>query len=243
MDDVFKLQYRRDRDVLQIQMDAILVAVEANRTIVDAMVADDASLADQVDLLRTAAILDRPQVDLLLRMMSNRPFNSGALVIGTNKAKIKIGVAVNYMNQELLKLKAITDDAFTLSGTTVNTGNSTAEKCRWLLTLQANGTPVATQGTIVASASTSVLPVVPANETPIGAFQIVTDASNDFIPGSTEFDATGMTASYENFSWPDNGTDAIAALGAHGIAAALGAIEETALGATGESAIGAMPPF
>ena len=260
----FVEQYLRDRLVIQVQLDAVLVAVEATRTLIDAMAPIDKTISDELDLIVAAVdvvqidydktIADvvalQAVVDLMTRMTLNHGLTQGDIAIGTNKAKVDLGTTIEYINQGLFKSKAAAIDVWTLAGTTVNASNDTAERCKWLLTLQADGTAVATQGAIVIAASTAVLPACPANETPVGYFEIETDSSNDFIPGTTEFDAAGMTDTFVDLVWPNNGVDALAAVSAITGAAVgdqgitiVGAVEETALGATGLSAIGTMQPL
>jgi hypothetical protein len=61
----------------------------------------------------------------------------------------------------------------------------------YLVTLDSAGTVRTIQGT-----SGGGMPDAPANQTPIGAIKIVTNASTTFTPGTTALDAAGVTATY-----------------------------------------------
>lgn len=81
--------------------------------------------------------------------------------------------------------------------------------CLYLLSIDADGTITTTKGTEVATADltagTAVLkwPELPADEAPIGAIKIATNASTTFTAGTTLTTAAGITDTYYNlFSMP-----------------------------------------
>ena len=216
-DSLLKAQYLRDRDTIQVRLDAILVAVEANRTIVDAMVADDAAVADKSDLIRRSLLF--------------RCFTAAGLTIGSGDAtKIKIANTVTFHNNGLLKSKTTAEFAF--AETDVLAISSWR---RYLISLAADGTPVATIGNdTTVNAAAALLPAVPADKTPIGTLLVATSSGGTFVPNTDDLSDAAVTDTYADAAWPDTGVDALVALGA---------IEETALGSTGLSALGAMQPF
>lgn len=54
-------------------------------------------------------------------------------------------------------------------------------------------------------------PPVPAGYVPVGDVTIKTDSTHTFTPGTTALSATGITAAYRDFRWPDTGPSAFAA--------------------------------
>ena len=261
-DSVFLAQYLRDRSVLQVRADAILVAAEANRTIVDAMVADDAAVADKVDLLRTgvnaiqvqldavlaAAEITRTQEDLLVRYLLNHVTGPApGLAEGTNANTIQVATAFSFINQGIPRaVKAVTDNI----AMTALALQADVKYVKYLCTITAGAAVVITKGVEDAVEANAVLPAVPANETPFGYFQVLTGGAT-FTCGTDDLGGGSFTVTFVDINWPQNGAHALAVLGATGasaigdqsIGAALGAIEETALGATGLSAIGTMQPI
>lgn len=203
---------RRYYEKFNADLNTLLDLIKSGGTTADLL----DTLQSKIDALITVLTAERTQTDLFTRMLLNHALGNAGVAIATDTAKVASGNAIDFINQGLLKTKAATDDEFTLSGTALNAGADTAEKCRFLLTRQADGTPVATQGAIVAAASAAVLPAVPANETPIGYIEVETDASTTFTPGTTGLDTAGITDTYVDLAWPTEGTDALAALGAHG---------------------------
>lgn len=173
------------------------------------------------------------QLDLIIRLLANRPLAAAGLTIdGVDAAKFKGAVTLAYVNQFLFKSKDLTGGfAFTAVTPVLNSGADTAEKCRWLVSLQADGTVVTTAGAVVAAASAAVLPACPANETPIGYIEVETDAGTTFTPNTTELSAAGITATFVDSVWPHEGADVVAALGAltHSAVADLGALTHESL--------------
>ena len=285
MDSIFKGLILADRDTLQVRADAILAQIElirtavnldfvdtaaisdrldelrtaaiADRAAISLMGVDDAAIADRLDELRTAAIADRTRVDILNRRAMNHMLDPGlaGLIEGTNANTLKIAVAVNFINQGIQRTqKAITDNI----AMDACAQQAVSTFCLYLVCLTSTGTVTITKGSELAG-DTSVLPAVPANQTPISYFKIATDGATTFTSGTTDLGAAGITDTYVDLFWPNSGPDDLIAAvgahgigaalgaietadpGAHGIGAALGAIETSALAATGLSALGTLP--
>ena len=286
MDSIFKQLSLKDRDTLQVRADAILAQIElirtavnldfvdtaaisdrldelrtaaiADRAAISLMVVDDAAIADRLDELRTAAIADRTRVDILNRRAMNHMLNPGlpGLIEGTNANTLKIAAAVDFINQGIQRTqKAITDNI--VMDAAAEQAISTF--CKYLVCLTSGGTVTITKGGEDSAEVSAFLPAVPANQTPIGYFQIATDGATTFTSGTTDLGAAGITDTYVGLFWPNSGVDDLIAAvgahgigaalgaietadpGAHGIGAALGAIETAALSATGLSALGTLP--
>lgn len=128
--------------------------------------------------------------DAIMRFqIGTRAFVSGALAIGGTTTKVKIAAAIDYCIDNVLYHKAITDDLFVHTDLTVQAANTTKY---YLLTLNASGTALITQGTATA------LPACPADNCPVGYLKIVTTAT--FTPATTAHGAAGITTTYVNLS-------------------------------------------
>ncbi len=196
-DSIFLAQYLRDRAVIQGRLDAILAAVEATRT---------------EDDLRQRAIL-------------YKCFTAAGLTIGSGDAKkVKITDTVIFHNDGLLKSKASAESTFS---TTASTTLAISSWCKYLVTLNASGTPKITEGNhTTVNAAAALLPAVPTGETPIGYLQVATDGTGTFVPDTDDLSDGAVTDTYVDLAWPDSGVDAL-----------------TVLSATGLSALGAMQPI
>src|SRR3990167_5513977 len=258
MDSIFKQLSLKDRDTLQVRADAILAQIELIRTAVNLDFVDTAAISDRLDELRTAAIADRTRVDIMNRRAMNHMLNPGlpGLIEGTNANTLKIAAAVDFINQGIQRTqKAITDNI--VMDAAAEQAISTF--CKYLVCLTSGGTVTITKGGEDSAEVSAFLPAVPANQTPIGYFQIATDGATTFTSGTTDLGAAGITDTYVGLFWPNSGVDDLIAAvgahgigaalgaietadpGAHGIGAALGAIETAALSATGLSALGTLP--
>lgn len=129
--------------------------------------------------------------DAVLRFqVGTRAFSHGALAIGLTKTKVKTASAINYCINNVMYTVAATDDLFVHTNLTVQEANTTKY---YLLTLNAAGTAVITQGTSTA------LPEVPSGACPVGYLKIVTGAAT-FTPATTNHDAANVTTTYVNLS-------------------------------------------
>lgn len=68
--------------------------------------------------------------------------------------------------------------------------------CWFLASINTSGTITMTQGDV----GKNMLPEIPANQAPIGALKIVTDATHTFTPGTTGLNSTGITDTYYDLS-------------------------------------------
>lgn len=158
--------------------------------------------------LRGLADTVQARADLMRRTLLNRALTAGGLAEGTNAATIKTANTVTYLADGVFKSKGATDNIAIPAGTTLADG----EFCKFLVSLQADGTPVVTQGVPAASAALALLPAVPADEAPISYFQIETSGAT-YIPGTTDNGAGTVTDTYVDIAWPDSGADSFDALG------------------------------
>jgi len=120
------------------------------------------------------------------RAATSYALNSGALAIGTTTTKVQIAAAIKFVIDGVYANKAITDDAFTLSGTV------TADLFNvFVLTLKADGTATARMGTEGATRAAVVWPTVPTDEVVVGVLEINPTGTGNFVGGTTALgDAT-----------------------------------------------------
>ena len=176
-----------------------------------------APLQAQVDALLAEKKTDRDAeqaaIDLLTRSQLNKCFLAAGLVIGSgDAAKIKIANTVTFINQGLFKSKTTAETVF---GATAATTVPVSSFTKYLVTLNASGTPKVTEGNNAVSAVLALLPAVPANETPIGYCQVETDGTGTFVPDTDDLSDAAVTDTYVDLPWPDSGVDALVALGAY----------------------------
>jgi hypothetical protein len=126
---------------------------------------------------------------ILRAQIGTRAFSSGALAIGGTTTKVKIAAAIQFCIDNVNYVKAITDNLFVHTDLTVQAANTTRY---YLLTLDASGNALITQGTATA------LPDCPADQCPVGYLKIVTTAT--FTPATTAHGAAGITTTYVNLS-------------------------------------------
>lgn len=138
----------------------------------------------------------------------SRNDGSAGLVIGTTTSKVKVATITPYLSNGAWKSLAVTDDAFTLSGTVVAAGSFQ----KYLLLVDSAGTASiqeGTQSTIDAahvawsnvsnvSPYAALLSILNAGKTIIGYITVATDATHTFTPGTTALTATGITTTYSN---------------------------------------------
>lgn len=129
-------------------------------------------------------------------LFGTRAFTSGGLAIGTTKSKIKTASIINYCIDGIMYVKAITDDLFVFTDTTVQAISTTKY---YLLALDATGAAGVFTGT------STELPACPAGYCPVGYVKIVTSGAGTFIPGTTLLDAAQVTATYVDLSCVPSG--------------------------------------
>lgn len=125
--------------------------------------------------------------------------NSGALAIGTAKAKVLIANTIYAMIDGVLVKKTTAE--IVLAGTVVADLFNV-----YVLTLAANGTVTATMGTAGATIGAVVFPAVPANQAVIGFVIVNPTGTGNFVGGTTELDDATVVpnAVYVDTPYPFN---------------------------------------
>jgi hypothetical protein len=152
------------------------------------------SLMDQFDDLHTALGYQC----LSPAGLSQAPESSPA---GDAK-KIKIVNTTIFLSGGVFKSKSAAVIAFTATAHDIAADAATAQEAKYLVSLDAAGTPTITMGEI-ADVGESLLPDCPASKTPIGYVKIVVDAgSTKFDATSDDLDAGHLTATFYDFGGP-----------------------------------------
>jgi len=156
--------------------------------------------------------------NLSLSQGGNFAFNSGALAIGTNKARIKNAALINYTINGEFKSKAISDDqAIAFVGPDVYSQNAVESNGGFTgevggstrlynIYLDGAGTFSIEPGKIVKTVelAAGVAPLQFAgtqrNKACVGALRVAVTAGTTFVPNVTLLDASGVTASFINLS-------------------------------------------
>lgn len=133
--------------------------------------------------------------------LASMALNSGAIAIGTTTTKVRTAAAIRFLIEGVYANKAITDDAFTLSGSVTNAMFNV-----FVLTLNAAGTCTARMGTESATRAGVVFPTIPTTEVVIGYVEINPTGSGPFVGGTTALaDGTVVpNAVYVNTPFPFN---------------------------------------
>lgn len=117
----------------------------------------------------------------LTRNLSFRNIGS----VTDSDAGFRISTAGDYAVAGIMYTKAASSAVFALAGTTL----TSSQVVKYLLTLDAAGSGVATQGNIAATSAACSLPATPAGGCPVGQVIVVAGASN-CVPGTTTFSQT-----------------------------------------------------
>jgi hypothetical protein len=128
----------------------------------------------------------------LLTGLLNRCFGICGLVIATTSTKIKTATAVDYTINGLNYQKAATDNITITAGAV----QAISTFCKYLVSVDAAGTVTTTKGNDGTTAALALLSDLPANNAPLGYFQIATNGSTTFTAGTTALDAAGITDTY-----------------------------------------------
>lgn len=128
--------------------------------------------------------------DLLLRML-NISFTKAGLTVGGTSTKMKLAVASMFCINGLAYTKAITDNIDITAGTE----QGLATFCKYLVSLDASGTATTTQGNVAATAALALVPALPADNAPVGYFQVETGGAITFTAGTTDL-AGDVTVTY-----------------------------------------------
>lgn len=132
----------------------------------------------------------------LLNGLLNRCFMKGGLTEGTNANTIKTVAAVDFCINGLMYTKGITDNIAITAGSV----QAISTFCKYLVSIIADGTVTVTAGNVAATAALALLPDLPASSAPLGYFQIATDGSTTYTPGTTDNGAGGITDTYQDMS-------------------------------------------
>jgi len=107
------------------------------------------------------------------------------LVIGTTSAaEVRIASTTAFLNKGIFKSKTAAEVGFTATTHDIAADAVLVQEACYLVSLQADGTPVLTMGAIADGAGNAVIPSTPAGETAIGYLRLAVAA------GSTDFDAS-----------------------------------------------------
>jgi hypothetical protein len=135
------------------------------------------------------------------RALTDFVFSTAGLAIGTTTTKAKIATAFKALIDGAYVHKAVTDDAYTLSGTVTN-----AKFNVFVLTINAAGTCTARMGTEGSTRSAIVWPTIPDGEVIVGFIEINPTGTGNFVGGTTALnDGTVVpNAVYVNTPFPFN---------------------------------------
>ncbi|MEO6566768.1 MAG: hypothetical protein ABIO63_12155 [Casimicrobiaceae bacterium] len=136
----------------------------------------------------------RQLVNALAILRANAALTSAAANIGTTKPKAGTTATLVFQIDGVFKSKASTDDFWTLAGTTV----AASSFQKYLLMVDTSGNASTAQGVQASTAAAVVLPAPPQSKCIAAVLTIATDASTTFVPGTTDLDASGITATYSN---------------------------------------------
>jgi len=127
--------------------------------------------------------------------------NSGALAIGSTPSQVAIATAVNYVFRGVFGQRATSASIAFPANSGAYTTVPAGFNCAFAIVIDpANSNAVSgIQGPIVPAGDPTPLPAIPENRVCIGAVKVV-NATNPFIPGTTNLNAAGVTATYFNLA-------------------------------------------
>lgn len=164
---------------------------------------------NSTDLTAFATLVNELKADLNLMYDNGECFGPAGLAEGTNANTLQVATAFNYRIGNLIYTKAITDNI----AMTALAVQAVSTFCKYLVSINAAGTVTLTKGTEVAT-DASVLPAVPASNCAVGYINVATDGSTTFTSGTTDLGAAGITDTYVDLAFVDNGADAPSAIAA-----------------------------
>lgn len=132
----------------------------------------------------------------MLTSLLNRSFTAGGLTIGGTSTKLKIAVALKYCVNGLMYTKAITDNIVI----TACEVQAISTFCKYLVSIEADGTVTTTKGNDATTALLALLPDLPADSAPVGYFQVANSGAGTFTAGTTALDAAHVTDTYQDVS-------------------------------------------
>ncbi len=136
-------------------------------------------------------------------ILQNMSLTSAGLAIGTaSKAKIKIANTVTYLIAGEFKSKTTAEVAFTATTHDIPPDAVDIQEAVYLVTLQADGTPIITMGAIADGAGNAVIPAPPAGEAVIGYLRLAVAAGATLFDATTdELDEAHLTDTYVNLAF------------------------------------------
>jgi hypothetical protein len=137
-----------------------------------------------------------------LKKAGNVCLAAAGLAIGTvSAAEVKIANTVTYLNKGVFKSKTTAEVAFTATTHDITAVAGSVQEAVYLISLQADGTPIITKGATATGAGNAVIPSTPAGETAIGYLRLAVAAgSTDFDATSDDLSAAHLTDTYVDFS-------------------------------------------
>ncbi len=130
--------------------------------------------------------------ETLRQVLGNVCLAKAGLVIGSSSAAaVKIANTVTFAIDSVLLTKTTAEIAFTDV-----TPQPISTFAKYLVSLNAAGTGVITNGTPAASAALALLPDTPDDNVAIGYVQVATSGAGSFIPATTELSAAQVTDVY-----------------------------------------------
>lgn len=138
---------------------------------------------------------ERTALEFLHNNFLTHCLTSAGLTIGATGHKAKVANAACHY--------AINGVIYTLSananGTALAGGvQATGTYCKYLVSVNASGTVTITAGVPASTATEATLPALPSANCPLGYVQIYNNSGSNFTPGTTDLDASGITATYVN---------------------------------------------
>lgn len=142
-------------------------------------------------------------MDALHDALSYMPLSAPGLAIGSaSKLKVKIVNTTVFLHNGLFKSKATAEVVFTATTDDITADASTVQERCYVLSLQADGTPTLTPGTVASGTGNAVVPDAPAAETGIGYLRLAVAAgSTDFDATTDELDEGHLTDTYVDFGF------------------------------------------
>lgn len=131
---------------------------------------------------------------------ANMSLTSAGLAIGSgSKKKVLITNTVTFLIAGLFKSKTTAEVAFTATTHDIAPHATLVQEAVYTVSLQADGTPVLTMGTISSGSGTALIPAAPAGEAVIGYVRIAVAAgATPFDASSDDLDAAHITDTYVN---------------------------------------------
>ena len=142
-------------------------------TLVNELKADHATTKTSYDALRLLSL--------------NQCLSDGGIAIGSTATKVQLTATVNYLIDGEFKTTANVDDAWTLSGDIIPTGNYN----KYVLYLDADGATSIGEGTAATPNTSVVLPALESSKSVIGVLTV--EARTVFFdPGTTNLSAANI---------------------------------------------------